>query len=248
MWILPKSLISAFAQDTEALTLDSGECSQACAQSLMRRSKPSPAKIYLREWKAGNLMRLRSGAISSLSLGRAFEVWWTSSLAATRASHSVQPASEQVQMTQDTSGRLSQPELLQCDQLSVSLKTSRDISRWGCPTSSKTCQECGSTNLVGIHHKDRNPLNNSNENLVTLCASCHTKLHWKEGKKPWKERQSCKVCGKPAKGHGLCLMHYQRWKKYGDPLLTKRFGRRGAMSKQPVKEIAQTNCAFLATE
>jgi len=110
------------------------------------------------------------------------------------------------------------------------------------------CQECGSTILVGIHHKDRNPLNNSNENLVTLCASCHTKLHWKEGKKPWKKRLSCKVCGKPAKGHGLCLMHYQRWKKYGDPLLTKRFGRTGAMSKQPVKEIAPTSCASSATE
>ena len=109
------------------------------------------------------------------------------------------------------------------------------------------CQECGSTNLVGIHHKDRNPLNNSNENLVTLCSSCHTKLHWKEGKKPWKERQSCKVCGKPAKGHGLCLMHYQRWKKYGDPLFTKRFGRTGAMSKQLVKEIAQTSCASSGT-
>jgi hypothetical protein len=31
--------------------------------------------------------------------------------------------------------------LLQCDQVSVSLKTSKDISRWGCPTSSKTWQD-----------------------------------------------------------------------------------------------------------
>ena len=110
------------------------------------------------------------------------------------------------------------------------------------------CVECGSTNLVGRHHKDRNPLNNLSENLVTLCASCHTKLHWKEGKKPWKQKAFCKVCGKPAKGRGLCLMHYQRWKKYGDPLLTKRFGRTGVLMKQPQKEIAPTNCASSATE
>ena len=108
MWILPKQLMSAFALDTEALTLDSVELSQTCAQSLMRRSKPSPAKTFLREWKAGNLMRLRSGAISSPSLGQSFLGWWTFSLAATRVSHSVQQASEPEQMTQDTCGHLSQ--------------------------------------------------------------------------------------------------------------------------------------------
>jgi hypothetical protein len=138
MWILPKQLISAFAQDTEALTSDSVELSQACAQSLMRRSKPSPAKTYLREWKAGNLMRLRYGAISSHFLGQSFLGWWTSSLVATRVSHSVQQDSEKEQTTQDTSGLLFQPELLSCDQVSVSLKTSKDISRWGCLTLSKT--------------------------------------------------------------------------------------------------------------
>ena len=126
MWILPKSLISAFAQDTEALTLDSSECSQTCAQSLMRRSKPSPAKTYLREWKAGNLMRLRSGAISSHSLGQSFLGWWTSSLAATRASHSAQPASEPEQTTQDTSGHLSQVAFKWYDPDCVSSRTWRD--------------------------------------------------------------------------------------------------------------------------
>jgi hypothetical protein len=138
MWILPKQLISAFAQGTEALTSDSVECSQTCAQSLMRRSKPSPAKTYLREWKAGNLMRLRFGAISSHFLGRTFRDWWISSLVATRVSPSAAQDSEKEQTTQDTCGLLFQPELLSCDQVSVSLKTSRDISRWGCPTLSKT--------------------------------------------------------------------------------------------------------------
>ena len=108
MWILPKQLISAFAQDTEALTSDSVELSQTCAQSLMRRSKPSPAKTYLREWKAGSLMRLRYGAISSHFLGQSFLGWWISCLVATRVSPSAAQASEPEQTTQDTSGHLSQ--------------------------------------------------------------------------------------------------------------------------------------------
>jgi hypothetical protein len=83
-------------------------------------------------------MRLRSGAISSHFLGQSFLDWWTSSLAATRVSPSVQQDLEKEQTTQDTSGLLFQPELLSCDQVSVSLKTSKDISRWGCPTLSKT--------------------------------------------------------------------------------------------------------------
>jgi hypothetical protein len=53
----------------------------------------------------------------------------------------VQPASASAPKTQDTSGRLSQPELLQCDQVAVSLKTSRDISALGFPTCCKTWQE-----------------------------------------------------------------------------------------------------------
>jgi hypothetical protein len=62
-------------------------------------------------------------------------------VAATRASHSAQPASASAPKTQDTSGHLSQPELLQCDQVPVSLKTSRDIAALGFPTSCKTWQE-----------------------------------------------------------------------------------------------------------
>jgi site-specific DNA-cytosine methylase len=53
--------------------------------------------------------------------------------AATRASRSQQPASDSEPKTHDTSGHLLQPELLQCDQQSVSLRTSRDISALGYP-------------------------------------------------------------------------------------------------------------------
>jgi hypothetical protein len=125
MWILPKQLISAFAQDTEALTLDSGECSQTCAQSLMRRSKPSPAKTYLREWKAGNLMRLRSGAISSPSLGKPFTTWWTSLVEATLASPSPHRDYARGPEMKGTCGPILQKELPFCDQASASLKMSK---------------------------------------------------------------------------------------------------------------------------
>lgn len=137
----PQLRTLASAPDTEASTLDSAELSRICEQSLMRRSKHSPAKTYLREWKLGNLMRLRSGVISSPSLGKSFLDWWTSSLADTHASHLVQPGNAEARTTQGTSGPISQTEFDFLDQGAASLRTSKDISRWGCPTSSKTWQE-----------------------------------------------------------------------------------------------------------
>jgi hypothetical protein len=59
----------------------------------------------------------------------------------TLVSRSAQPASDSAPKTHDTSGRLSQPELLQCDQVPAFLKTSTDISRWGFPTFCKTWQD-----------------------------------------------------------------------------------------------------------
>lgn len=51
-WILPKQLHTlASALDTEALISDLNEQSQICAQSLLLRSKPSPARIWSRKWK-----------------------------------------------------------------------------------------------------------------------------------------------------------------------------------------------------
>jgi hypothetical protein len=139
MWILPKQLhTSAFVPDTEALISDLNEQSQVCAQSLLARSKPSPARTWLQRWKRDSWTAHLSGRILKPSHGPSFVTAWTSSLAATRASHSAQPASDSAPKTHDTSGRLSQPELLQCDQVSVSLKTSRDISALGYPTCCKT--------------------------------------------------------------------------------------------------------------
>lgn len=142
MWILTPSITSAFAAATGASTSASSEqLAAAFARSLLSRSKPSPQRTWLQRLKRDSWTTHLSGAISSDSLGESFTDWWTSSLAATRASHSAQPANASALKTHDTSGHLSQTELLSCDQQPVSLRMSRDISRWGCPTLSKTWQE-----------------------------------------------------------------------------------------------------------
>jgi 5-methylcytosine-specific restriction endonuclease McrA len=42
------------------------------------------------------------------------------------------------------------------------------------------CQDCATTIKLHVHHIDRNPSNNDPANLLTLCSSCHLKLHWRE--------------------------------------------------------------------
>lgn len=74
------------------------------------------------------------------------------------------------------------------------------------------CEICGATENIDVHHKDLDPHNNDPSNLIRLCRSCHMKQH--------RVRNSCKICGKPVKGLGFCEKHYQRFKKYGDPMMT----------------------------
>jgi len=112
MWILPKQLhTSPFVPDTEALISDLNEQSQACAQSLLVRSKPSPARTWSLKWKRDSWTALLSGRILKPSHGPSFTAAWTSSLAAIRASPSAQPASDSALKTHDTSGPTYQPEL-----------------------------------------------------------------------------------------------------------------------------------------
>ena len=142
MWILPRQLhTSPFVPDMAALISDSDEFSQLCAQSLTARGKDSAARIWSAKLKRDSWMQLLFGRTLRPSHGSSFVDAWTSFQADTRASRSQPPASASEPKTQDTSGRLSQPELLQCDQVSVSLKTSRDISALGFPTCCKTWQE-----------------------------------------------------------------------------------------------------------
>jgi len=141
-WILPRQLHTlACALDTGALSLDSSEQSQICAQSLFVRSKPSPSAIWLRKWKRDLWTQHLSGRILRPSLGKHFVTAWTSSLGDIPASPSVQPGSAKESKTRGTYGRGLQMEFDFSDPGSASLRTSKDISAWGCPTSSKTWQE-----------------------------------------------------------------------------------------------------------
>lgn len=75
------------------------------------------------------------------------------------------------------------------------------------------CSICGKLDARDVHHKDGNYLNNSIDNLERVCRSCHNKIH-RGGK-------VCSICGRPHKAFGLRDMHYQRLKKWGDPLIVK---------------------------
>ena len=68
------------------------------------------------------------------------------------------------------------------------------------------CAICGEEHKkLDVHHIDGNFNNNTPENLIYLCRSCHLKQHHKKAK--------CIICGKDAKGHGYCNKHYLRFKK-----------------------------------
>ena len=128
VWIIPQSLTSVCAPATAASTSDCAAASLASERLLTRRSKPSPAKSYLREWRAGRLTRLQSGLMSGLSLGNNLATAWISSLEAIRASHSRQPASGLDKKMRAISGPASQEEFQFSDRGSASSRTSRDTS------------------------------------------------------------------------------------------------------------------------
>jgi 5-methylcytosine-specific restriction endonuclease McrA len=86
------------------------------------------------------------------------------------------------------------------------------------PLRGTSCQTCGATENVCLHHVDLNPANNDLTNLMTLCGSCHTRWHWEHGRTLPKSAP-CRICGQPSKGYSLCQKHYQRFKKHGDPFL-----------------------------
>ena len=136
MWILPKQLHTLESvQATGALSLDSKEFCQLCAQSLTVRSKVLPVQTWSRKWKLDAWMQLLYGRTLKPSHGTSFETEWTSSLEATPVSHSAQQDNEKEKTTQDISGPGSQTEFGFSDQSSVCLKTSKGTFRWDSPQS-----------------------------------------------------------------------------------------------------------------
>jgi len=189
-WILPKQLHTlASALDTEALSLDSNEQSQVCAQSVFVRSKPSQLRIWSAKWKRDSWTQHLSGRILRPFLGQRFATEWTSSLGATHVSPSVQPANAGARTTQGTSGPTSQTVFDFSGLGAASLKTSKDISAWGCPTSSKTWQEwvierrgAYSARLNAERHTRESGCSSWPTSSARDWKGCYTTLQRKDGK------------------------------------------------------------------
>lgn len=77
------------------------------------------------------------------------------------------------------------------------------------------CERCGAEKNLHVHHKNGDWTDHRRENLETLCIRCHLGV---EHRKPAK---TCKFCQSTARRNGMCQKHFQRFKKYGDPFLTK---------------------------
>lgn len=139
MWILPKNLSlppSSFVLDMEAFISESNESSQICGQSLFVRSKPTPARTWLRKWKKDSWTQRLFGRILKPSHGQSFLTEWTSLWEATPASLSQVQESGSAKTTPATSGRGSQKEFDFFAPEPVSSKTLKDTSRWDSPQSS----------------------------------------------------------------------------------------------------------------
>lgn len=179
-WILPKQLHTlASVRGTEALISDLTEQSQVCEQSLLVRSKPSPARTWLQKWKRDSWTALLSGRILKPSHTSSFTDEWISFLEATHANHSQRQGSEQDQTTQDTFGLSSQTEFDLCDPRCAFSRTSKDTSRWDSPASSATwknwvtkCRGAYSLRVKSVH------LTNGKESSSWPTANARD---WKDG-------------------------------------------------------------------
>jgi len=139
MWILPRQLhTSPYVPDTAALISDSEEQSQAFAQSLFVRSKPSPSRTWSQKWRRDSWTRHLSGRMLRPSHGPGFLAAWTSSLGDIHASPSAQRGSGSDTMTPGTSGPSLPTESESSGPGSASSRTSMDTSRWDSPQLSAT--------------------------------------------------------------------------------------------------------------
>lgn len=105
----------------------------------------------------------------------------------------------------------------------IKVLNNRNSHRQSCKAVKGSCEICGaSKRMLHVHHKDGNGLNNSDENLITLCVPCHRRSHSPNYTDMGRKRKSCKLCDQASYRKQLCGMHLQRLKKHGSPYLTKR--------------------------
>ena len=142
MWILPKNLPPlSGAPDTAGFISDLNEQSQACASSLMVRSKPSPARTWSQKWKRDSWTQHLSGRILKHSHARSFATGWACLWPVIPASHSVRPESGSEPKTLGTSGHTLPEQFELFDLDSVSSRMSKDTLAWDCAKSSETWEQ-----------------------------------------------------------------------------------------------------------
>lgn len=79
-----------------------------------------------------------------------------------------------------------------------------------------------------VHHLNHDTLDNRLENLAVVTPAEHRKVHAQEDgvsnqfgvHKACAE--VCRLCGRPGKSRDLCVAHYSRLVRYGDPLVVMR--------------------------
>jgi len=85
-----------------------------------------------------------------------------------------------------------------------------------------SCEKCGATTSLHLHHRDKNWANDSATNIQTLCATCHLKLHWADGDMVAKlPPRPCSGCGRVS-NRSTCSSCTYRKKHNGDPRIAKR--------------------------
>lgn len=97
------------------------------------------------------------------------------------------------------------------------------------------CEKCGRESARDVHHVDGNHMNNERSNLQRICRGCHNQAH--------RPAKCCVICGRPQKGLGYCELHYQRFKKWGDPLIVKDNG--FVLARRDSDANPQKSCAVL---
>lgn len=63
----------------------------------------------------------------------------------------------------------------------------------------RSCDHCGDSRLLNRHHRNGDKADNSPSNVQTLCASCHTRLHWATGKRKPSKRSDDATIAKLSK-------------------------------------------------
>jgi len=125
MWIIPRnSRFSAFVPATAASNSDFPGHWQTLCESLLWRSKGSPWRTWKQRLLRAPWLSTLCGRILKPSRQSDFEDALISSLAATRASRSVTPASGKARTTLDTFGRILQRS---CEQFSLFGASSRTL-------------------------------------------------------------------------------------------------------------------------